>query len=92
MISCCYPDCRNEATHILVDYLHEVFLPLEIFCEEHAFEETYVLDEKPREECSCCGDREFFVEYDEGEIVRLFLTPAYPSGTLDKYGCCSDHP
>jgi hypothetical protein len=82
MPECMYHGCTEEATHILVDYYHDVIGTGEFYCQQHAFEEG-------REECPCCGDYwiDFSLEAGDGELL-----PTYPEGTLDDEGCCSEHP
>ncbi|PPK76481.1 hypothetical protein B0F87_10388 [Methylobacter tundripaludum] len=86
MISCTYPGCCNEATHILVDYSNEAIEPHEVFCDEHAFEDE-------REQCCCYPDAwHFYVEDDDGETIELRLELTYSVGTLDSKRCCRHHP
>ena len=89
-IKCIHPNCYNEVTHILVDYNHEIIVPRQLFCDEHALEDN--CSDKGREECPCCDDYNFIVEDNDGKTVELSLTPIYPRGTLDYVGCCYDHP
>ena len=70
--------CSNEATHILVDYNHNVIGGGKTYCRHHAFEQA-------REECPCCDD--YFIEFDGEDFL-----PTYPGGALDNEGCCSEHP
>lgn len=74
--------CGCEATHILVDYYHNIIGDGVFYCQRHAFEEG-------REQCSCCHDYwvAFNLEAGEGELL-----PTYPAGALDGEGCCSQHP
>lgn len=81
MVQC--DECDKPATHILVTYMHDVVGEGEVFCERHAFRDG-------REECPCCYDYTIGFHDQSGE--RLELLPTYPEGTLDKQGCCSEHP
>ena len=76
-------DCDNKATHVLVDYNHNVIDSNSVFCAEHAFEGG-------REQCSCCYDYTTKVDDDKGREVNLL--PTYPDGALDNDGMCSEHP
>lgn len=75
--------CDKPATHILVDYRHEIVGNGELFCEHHAF-----IDE--REKCPCCYD--YTIQFNPPKGGRVKLLPTYPDGTLDHEGCCSEHP
>lgn len=80
MVECV--ECGAKATHVLVNYRHEIVDENQTFCSEHAFDDG-------REECPCCYDYWIEVERD-GQTVMLL--PTYPYGTLDQEGCCSEHP
>ena len=71
-------DCGNAASHVLVDYHHNILGSGIFFCSRHAFDNG-------REQCPCCDSYE--IEFD-GESYL----PTYPSGALDGEGCCSVHP
>jgi hypothetical protein len=73
-----YGDCSCQATHILVNYNHEIINGGEVYCELHAFDEG-------REVCSICENYDYKVEFDDEE-----LRPTYEE--LDVDGCCSIHP
>lgn len=76
MTECNY--CSNKATHILVNYNHNIIGDGKVYCSDHAFEDG-------REECPCCDD--YWIKSDGKEFL-----PTYPAGTLDGQGCCSEHP
>ena len=83
-----YPRCDNKATHILVDYHHNIILDNEgdarVFCEDHAFVDG-------RLQCPCCYDYEIRFN-DESADIEIELLPTYAAGQLDGEGCCSEHP
>jgi hypothetical protein len=83
MMECIEAACDRKATHVLVDYNHDVIRNGEVYCQEHAFMDG-------REQCPCCHNYPIKVEDDSGE--RIVLLPTYPAGTLDNEGCCSEHP
>lgn len=77
-------NCHQAATHVLVDYRHNIIEPFEFYCSKHAFNDG-------REECPCCYT--FAIEvYDETIDKYIELLPTYPLGTLDYEGCCCQHP
>lgn len=69
--------CSNTATHVLVDYIHNIVGDGETYCQHHAFTNE-------RENCPCCD--EYFIDFEGKELL-----PTYPAGTLDNSGCCSEH-
>lgn len=71
-------ECSQPATHVLVDYHHNILGGGIFFCSRHAFDDE-------REQCPCCYD--YQIEFEGGDYL-----PTYPSGALDGEGCCSDHP
>jgi len=71
-------ECGKPATHILVDYNHNILGSGVFFCSQHAFDEG-------REQCPCCDD--YWIEFQGQNYL-----PTYPSGALDGSGCCSVHP
>lgn len=71
-------NCGQAATHIVVNYRHEVLNGGELYCSFHAFDDG-------REQCPCCYD--YQIDFDDQEFL-----PTYPQGTLDSEGCCSEHP
>lgn len=75
--------CEKAATHILVNYRHEIVNESQVFCEEHAFKNG-------REKCPCCYD--YGIETYDGNDRTIELLPVYVSGSLDSDGCCADHP
>lgn len=77
-------NCNEAATHVLVDYNHNVIQPVIVYCRNHAFVDN-------REECPCCDDMPIEVE-DENTGAYIELLPTYPLGTLDYEGCCCQHP
>lgn len=70
--------CGGAATHVLVDYHHNILGSGILFCSSHAFDSG-------REQCPCCGGYEI-------ELDGVDYLPTYPAGALDGEGCCSDHP
>lgn len=82
MLECMHRTCEQPATHVVVDYHHNVVGDEEVYCKKHAFEEG-------REECPCCYDYDINVSTESGSATLL---PTYPAGTLDNEGCCSEHP
>ena len=70
--------CGKPATHVLVDYYHNILGGGILFCSSHAFDDR-------REQCPCCGDYEI-------ELEGVDYLPTYPADALDREGCCSDHP
>ncbi|MUL01113.1 hypothetical protein GNP89_02655 [Aliivibrio fischeri] len=81
MINCSC--CNNEATHVLVDYYHNIVNYNAVFCRIHAFQDGRV-------ECPCCDD--YDIEYEGTDGKDHELLPTYSYGTLDSDGCCCDHP
>ena len=82
MSECIYQGCTKSATHILVDYHHEIIDEGIFYCASHAFVED-------REKCPHCYD--YQIEFDDENGMVDFL-PTYPQNTLDNEGCCSEHP
>lgn len=85
MAICMEPGCSCKATHILVNYMHEIVGEGVVYCVHHAFDGD-------RERCPCC--RDYQIEYEDASEggERIDLLPTYPAGTLDREGCCSEHP
>ena len=70
--------CGDAATYVLVDYYHEIIGNENVYCSSHAFDNG-------REKCPCCKNYE--IDFEDQTLL-----PTYPQGTLDRQGCCSDHP
>ncbi|MBZ6385514.1 MULTISPECIES: hypothetical protein [Pantoea] len=76
-------ECRNEATRVLVDYMHNVIEPKVFLCETHA-------SGSETELCPCCNS--YAIETLDEKFNEIEMLPVYPVGALDDEGCCSEHP
>ena len=71
-------ECSTPATHILVDYRHDIIDGGVFYCQKHAVQDG-------RRKCPCCDD--YYIQFEQEEFL-----PIYGEGSLDNSGCCCEHP